>query len=279
LTSALKGVKWEPLEHTFQHTNQKENTMSVKSTNKKAVRATVAKTEYVLDLSKIEASIQADKAAIAAHKEARKPEAVDKGLHTLAVTMAKAEGSYDKALNQVYTAFKDYALAALPIIERMPAHLAALQDIKAVFGDARKPAAIQRVTMLNNIRKIAYGAPATRDTPAQAAQGLDVVKDALNACTSLPALKQALGAMKTEKHAAQGVAKVTASGTKAKAAIVGTAPIKADDVQIPGTRAEAIKAACRMLEFISKTFLSAGTDADLVLEVADVVEHLQAKAA
>jgi len=216
----------------------------------------------------------ADKAAIKAHHEAAKPEAVDKGLHSLALSMAKAEGSYDKALNAVYTAFKDYALAALPIIERMPAHVAALQDIKAVFGEARKPAAIQRVTMLNNIRKIAYGAPATRDTPAQAAQGLDVVKEALNAATSLPALKQALGAMKEVKHAAQGVAKTVKVEVHKKAA-----PVKAEDVEMPSTRKEAIKAAVRMLAFISKTFLSAGTDAGLIGDIEEISEALTAKAA
>lgn len=209
------------------------------------------------------------------------PEAVDKNLHSLAVTMAKAEVSHDKALNAVYTTFKNYALAALPIIERMPAHTAALQDIHAVFGAARKPAAIQRVTMLNNMRKIAYGAPATRDTPTQEPQGTARVIEALNACTSLPALKQALTQLKTVKHAATGKAKVTASGEKAKAATTApkAAPIKAEDVQIPATRAEAIKAACRMLEFVSRTFLRAGTDSELVLEVADVVEHLKQKAA
>jgi len=218
----------------------------------------------------------------AAPKRAPKaePEAVNKSLHSLALTMAKAEGSYDKALNAIYETFKAYALAALPIIERMPAHVAALQDIHAVFGEARKPAAIQRVTMLNNMRKIAYGAPATRDTAAQEAQGTERVIEALNACTSLPALKKALGEMKAVKHAATGKAKVTASGEKAKAAkAVPSDKVKAEDVQIPGTRAEAIKAACRMLEFISRTFLSAGTDADLVLEVEDVIEHLKAKAA
>lgn len=234
------------------------------------------------DKKELRALILADAAAKAEPKRAPKaqPEAVDKSLHVLAVTMAKAEGTYDKALNAVYTTFKNYALAALPIIERMPARTAALQDIHDVFGEARKPAAIQRVTMLNNMRKIAYGAPATRDTPAQAAQGQERVIEALNACASLPALKQALTAMKEVKHAATGKPKVTESGAKAKAAKAApSAPVKADDVQIPGTRAEAIKAACRLLEFVSKTFLSAGTDADLVLEVADVVEHLKAKAA
>jgi hypothetical protein len=229
--------------------------------------------------SEIAALLQAtqaakDQAAIKTAKERMKPEAVDKALHSLAVDMVKAEGSYDKALNAVYTTFKLYALAALPIIARLPAHAAALQDIKAVYGQARKPAAIQRVTMLNNMRKIAYGAPATRDTAAQAAQGVDIVTEALEACTSLPALKAALSALKTEKHGAQGVAKTVKVQAHTKAA-----PVKADDVQIPSTRAEAIKAACRMLKFISDTFLSAGSDAELVLEVADVVEHLEARAA
>lgn len=203
------------------------------------------------------------------------PEAVDKSLHTLAVVMAKAEGAHDKALNAVYTTFKQYALAALPIVARLPAHAAALEDIKAVFGEARKPAAIQRITMLNNMRKIAYGAPATRDTAEQGAQGVECVVEVLNTVTSMPALKKALSAMKMVKHAAQGVAKVEPKGKKA----APSAPVKAEDVQIPSTRAEAIKAACRMLEFISSTFLKPGTDSDLVLEIDDVVEHLKQKAA
>jgi len=206
------------------------------------------------------------------------PEVVDKGLHSLAVNMVKAEGSYDKALNAVYTTFKLYALAALPIVERMPAHVAALQDIKAVYGEARKPAAIQRITMLNNMRTIAYGRAASRKNPAQSAQGVECVIEALNSSTSMPVLKQALAAMKEVKHAAQGVAKAHVKATPVKAD-VKAAPVKAEDAVMPSTRAEAIKAACRMLKFISDTFLTAGTDSELVLEVADVVEHLTAKAA
>jgi len=217
---------------------------------------------------------QGAKSAPVVKAEKAKPEAVDKGLHSLALNMAKAEGNYDKALNAVYTTFKLYALAAMPIITRLPAHVAALQDIRAVYGEARKPAAIQRITMLNNMRTIAYGKIASRDTPAQSAQGVECVIEALNACASLPALKQALAAMKEAKHGAQGVAK----GVTVKAH-VKAAPVKADDVVLPSTRNEAIKAACRMLKFISDTFLTAGTDSELVLEVADVVEHLKAKAA
>jgi hypothetical protein len=240
--------------------------------------------EYVLDLNKLASMVASGKKEAKEAKVKIVPEAVDKGLHGLAVNMAKAESAHDKALNAVYTTFKLYVLAALPIIERMPAHIAALQDIRAVYGAARKPAAIQRVTMLNNIRTIAYGKPASRDTPAQAAQGVECVIEALNTCASLPALKQVLSGMKSVKHAAQGVAKgvakVTKAGDKAKAnTTTKAAPVKADDVLIPSTRNEAIKAACRMLKFISDTFLNAGTDSDLVLEVADVVEQLQRKAA
>lgn len=226
----------------------------------------------------IRALILAQQTPASAPKEKPAPEPVDKSLHALAVKMATADTNMDKALNAVYATFKAYALAALPIIERMPAHTAALQDIHKVFGEARKPAAVQRITMLNNMRKIAYGAPATRDTAAQAPQGVERVHAILDACTSLPALKKELSAAKAVRHAAAGVAR-TAPSTPARTASAPAATVKAEDVQIPGTRAEAIKAACRMLKFISDTFLSAGTDADLVLEVADVVEHLQAKAA
>ena len=203
------------------------------------------------------------------------PEDVDKNLHSLAIKMANSEGAYDKALNAVYATFKDYAIAALPIIERTPAHTAALQDIRKVFGEARKPAAIQRVTMLNNMRKIAYGASETRGTAAQDAQGVQIVLDALEACKSMPVLKQALTKLKSIEHASTGVVK----GVTVKAKVASSAPVKAADVVIPETRGEAIKAACRMLKFISETFLSAGSDSELVLEVADVIEHLQRKAA
>ncbi len=234
-----------------------------------------------LDLDKLAAMVAAGKqsAEVKEAKEKLAPETVDKGLHALAVSMVKAEANHDKAVNAVYASFKAYVLAALPIIERMPAHVAALQDIRAVYGEARKPSAIQRVTMLNNIRAIAYGRPATRDTAAQEAQGIECVIEAFTACTSMPALKAALSALKIVKHGGQGVAKVTTSGEKAKATSKPAAPAKADDMVLPSTRAEAIKAACRMLEFISSTFLNAGSDSDLVLEVADVVEHLKAKAA
>jgi hypothetical protein len=201
-----------------------------------------------------------------------KPEAVDKGLHGLAVKMVQAEGKFDMAQNAVYTTFKLYVIAALPIIARLPAHIAACTDIRTTYGADRAPAAIQRVTMLNNIRTIAHGKAATRNTPAQAAQGANVVLEALEACASLPALKAALTLLKSETHGATGVAK---HNTKAKPT-QSKAPVKADDVQIPGTRAEAIKAACRILEMVSTTFLTLSKDSATINEVAKVVKMLRA---
>jgi len=213
------------------------------------------------------------KAQEAAQKVTKaKPEAVDKGLHGLAVKMVQAEGKYDVALNGVYSSFKSYVIAALPIIARLPAHIAACTDIRTTYGAARAPAAIQRVTMLNNIRTIAHGKAATRTTPAQPAQGANVILEALEACASLPALKAALTLLKTETHGATGVAKHSTKAKPAKA----SAPAKAEDVQIPGTRAEAIKAACRILEMVSTTFLTISKDSATIDEVAKVVKMLRA---
>ena len=195
-------------------------------------------------------------------------EAVDKGLHGLAVKMASAEANHDKALNAVYSTFSAYAAAALPIIAKPAAHAAAIADIYKVYTDARKPAAIQRVTMLNNMRTIAHGKAATRDTPAQEAQGMDKVLAVLSTCKSLPELKAALSSMKSVTHAAQGVAKVSPKAT-AKAAV-----LKADDVSIPGTRAEAIKAACRILEYVSTNFLTLSKDQATIKEVEKVITML-----
>ena len=222
------------------------------------------------------ATILQGKAQEAAQKTGKvQPEAVDKSLHGLCVKMVQAEGKFDIAQNAVYATFKNYAIAALPLIERYAVHAAALVDIKATYGAARAPAAIQRITMLNNIRTIAWGKAASRNTPAQPAQGAQVVLEALEACGSLPALKTALALLKTEKHGATGIAKVTANGEKATG-IAKIIPTKAEDVVLPGTRAEAIKAACRILEMVSTNFLTISKDSATIAEVEKVVKMLRA---
>ena len=205
-----------------------------------------------------------------AKAEPVKAEKVDASLHGLCVKMVQAEGKFDMAQNAVYATFKAYVIAYLPLGARMPAHIAATLDIKTTYGDSRAPAAIQRITMLNNIRTIAHGKAATRNTPVQLAQGVDTVLEALEACTSLPALKKALGLMKTATHGATGVTKHTISD-KAPAK-----PIKASEVQIPSTRAEAIKAACRILETVAANFLTISKDSALLDEVQTVIAHLKA---
>lgn len=196
-------------------------------------------------------------------------------LHGLAVKMVNSEAACDKAQNAVYTAFKTYCLAALPLIGKSAAHSAAIVDIHKTFGDARKSAAIQRITMLNNMRTIAYGKVATRDTAAQPAQGLQCVLDALEAVSSMPAIKSALVTLKAVKHASAGVAKVEPKAGTAKPQGVKVAPVKAEDVQIPGTRAEAIKAACRMLEFIAREFLTVSANSAEIAQCDSVVKALR----
>ena len=209
------------------------------------------------------------KAQEAAPATKSKPEAVDKGLHSLCLKMVSADVRFDTAQNAVYETFKAYVQAALPVIERYAAHAAALLDIKTTYGEARAPAAIQRITMLNNIRTIAWGKAASRSTPAQPAQGAQVVLEALESCTSLPALKSALSTLKTATHGSTGVPKLPK-------AVATSKPIKAEQVVMPSTRDEAIKAACRILEMVSTTFLTISKDSATIAEVAKVVKMLRA---
>lgn len=209
------------------------------------------------------------KAQEKAKAEPVKVEKVDASLHGLCVKMVQAEGKWDMAQNAVYATFKNYVIAYLPLGVRLATHAAATLDIKTTYGEARAPAAIQRITMLNNIRTIAHGKSATRDTAVQPAQGIDKVLECLEACGSLPALKKALGLMKTETHGTTGVAKHSTAKAPAK-------PAKASDVVIPSTRAEAIKAACRILETVAANFLTISKDGALLAEVQSVVKHLKA---
>lgn len=182
---------------------------------------------------------------VAVKAEKQKAEVVAPALHKLAVSMAQADSKVLSAENAVYAAFKAYVMAALPIIASAPAHLAALADIKAVYGAAREAAGIQRCTMLNSVRTIAHGKDATTRNPAQVAQGVDIVIEALDACESLPALRKALQLLKLTTHGATGVTKHSADKAQA------TGKVKADSVVIPESRAEAIKAALRIMEYVA----------------------------
>jgi hypothetical protein len=197
-------------------------------------------------------------------------------VHAAIVTIGRMEEAANKADGKRYPAFKEMLRLALPLMVDVGQWAAIVIDLHQALKARNLPAVgIQLVGVVNNARHIAYGKAATRDKGVEGAQGLDVVYTALDAATSVKTLKAALAAMKTEKHASQGVAK-----TEPKAAKVSpSAPVKAEDVQIPATRIEALNAACRILAFVSQTFLSAGTDAELIGEIEEVLEGLKAKAA
>lgn len=197
-------------------------------------------------------------------------------VHAAIVTIGRAEEAANKADGKRYPAFKEMLRLALPLMADAGQWAAIVIDLHTALKARNLPAVgVQLVGVVNNARHIAYGKAATRDKGAEHAQGLDVVYTALDAATSIKTLKSALAAMKTEKHASQGVAK-----TEPKVAKVSpSAPAKAEDVQIPATRKEALQAACRILALVSSTYLSAGTDAELIGEVEEVIEGLKAKAA
>lgn len=214
----------------------------------------------------------------AAHKEEKPaPQQCNHEVHNAIVLIGRAEEAASKADGKRYPAFAAMLKLALPLMQDAGQWAAIVIDLHSALKARNLPAVgVQLVGVVNNARHIAYGKAATRDKGAEVAQGLDVVYTAIDAATSVKSLKAALAAVKTEKHARQGVAK-TAPAKAAKAA--PSAPTKAEDMQIPATRKEALNAACRILAFVSSTFLAAGTDADLISEVEEVIDALKAKAA
>jgi hypothetical protein len=196
-----------------------------------------------------------------AHKAVKAaPEQVNHTLHTLAVKMASADASHTKAVNAVFLTFREYCIAALPVIARQAAHNAAIVDIYKAFGVDRKSAGIQRVTLLNNIRKIAYGCAETRGTPEQVGQGAEVVLKALKGCNSIPALKVELSLLKTVKHGATGKAKTE---PKAVVKAVQASTAKASDIVIPAQPVELLHAVDRILQAYSTHVLTLSVQDDV----------------
>jgi hypothetical protein len=200
-------------------------------------------------------------------------------VHAAIVTIGRTEEAANKADGKRYPAFKEMLSLALPLMADAGQWAAIVIDLHQALKARNLPAVgVQLVGVVNNARHIAYGKAKTRDMYCdEPAHGLDVVYEALDAATSVKTLKSALAAMKIEKHASQGKPRGETEQKGKKVAPV--APVKADDVQIPATRIEALNAACRILAFVSSTFLSAGTDADLIGEVDEVIQALKAKAA
>lgn len=211
-----------------------------------------------------------------AKEEKPAPQQVNPEVHNAIVLIGRAEEAASKADGKRYPAFREMLRLALPLMADAGQWSAIVIDLHTALKARNLPAVgVQLVGVVNNARHIAYGKAATRDKGAEPAQGLDVVYAALDAATSVKTLKAALAAMKTEKHASHGVAKTAPKAAKAAPSV----PTKAEEVQIPATRKEALAAACRILAFVSSTFLSAGTDAELIGEVEEVIEGLKAKAA
>ena len=196
-------------------------------------------------------------------------------VHAAIVTIGRMEEAHNKADGKRYPAFKEMLRLALPLMADAAQWSAIVIDLHQTLKARNlSSVGVQLVGVVNNARHIAYGKAETRDKGPELAQGIDVVVAALDKATSIKTLKSALAGMKLEKHASQGVAKTEPKAAKAEP----SATVRADEVQMPSTRVEALNAACRILSFVSSTFLQAGTDAELICEINDVLEGLKAKA-
>ena len=220
---------------------------------------------------------KAQAAGIATAEQTTKvePQHCDKNVHIAIVAVARAEEGALKADGKRYPAFADMLRAALPLMGDSGQWAAIIVDIHTTFKlRDMSTVGVQLVGIVNNARHIAYGKAATKDKGTEPAQGYDVVFNAIDKATSIITLKTALAALKVEKHASQGVPKPTKGEAKPKVATG-----KAEDIAIPGTRAEALKAACRILNAVLTNYLTLSEDAELIEEVQDVIEQLERKAA
>ena len=207
--------------------------------------------------------------------EKAKPEPVQLSIstHKLIEACAKSEAGYDKAVNTVCMTFAALVRGVIVECASNAVRQAVIVDIYRTFGDARKPAAIQRITMLNNCITIAHGKAATKDTPAQPAQGVEVVEQALQAVSTLPALKKALTLLKVAKHGATGSVKPKDSAKADKGA--AKADKGAQEVKLPDTRKAALDTMARLLNDVARVHLKTADHA-LILEIDKVVKMLKA---
>lgn len=211
--------------------------------------------------------------------KAAKPEPItlDKAHHVLVVNVGKAEATYNKAEGGRWAASKALVETCMGELKSLPYRTALYHDIKTTL-ETMPAVSTQLVTVLNAVAYIVHGRPATRDTPAMAAQGEQPVKDALAACTSLKTFKSALTKLKPVQHASAGVAKVTASGEKAKQAS-GKAPTASDKGASVDEVHPSIAQAVKVLQWVASHDLKPGSDAQLIGDIERICAELQKRAA
>lgn len=178
-----------------------------------------------------------------------------------------------KAGQSVFKAF----VALLKVIPLNDAAgvIAVCAAIRTEYGTA-EAAAQQRITLINNARKVECGG--TKSKQVVAGRGRQVLLEVIDKAHTLGELKAALAEAKPEglKENATGARAGNSNAGKSDVGKAAAKPVNVTDMPLQGTAQDAMRAAGKVLAFV-ETFLQPGTDADLIAQVENLVKALAAR--
>lgn len=191
--------------------------------------------------------------------------------HSLIVADFKASQSAGEAGVSEYTAFKAVLLAVN--LEKTAEIKAAQADIKKTFGGAMADSATIRCTMLNNARKVEFGAVVDKHQVKGAGRAALVA--AVESVSSIRELRRAIAAAKPE------ALKDNRGGNKAPAKVAKAKPVKglrhlAEGLDIPEQRDEALAAAIKVLEFVATNYLTMSDNGTALTSAYATIKLLKA---
>lgn len=191
--------------------------------------------------------------------------------HALIVADFKAMQSAGRAGLTEYQAFKAVLLAVN--LSSNTEIKSAQADIKKTFGEASADAATMRCTMLNNAKKVEFGAVVDKHQIKGA--GRAALVKAIESVTSIRELRKAIAAAKPAAlKDSRGGVKKPAPVAKPKA-VKGLKHI-ADGLDIPENKADAIAAAVKVLEFVATNYLTLSTDSIALTSTYATIKLLKA---
>lgn len=190
--------------------------------------------------------------------------------HALIVADFKAMQSAGRAGITEYQAFKAVLLA---IKLDNPREIKSAQaDIKKTFGEASADAATMRCTMINNAKKVEFGA--VIDKRQIKGAGRAALVTAVDSVTSIRELRKALaGAKPSALKDNRGGIKTPAKVEKPKQ-VKGLKHI-ADGLDIPENKADAIAAAVKVLEFVATNYLTLSADSVALTSTYQTIKLLK----
>lgn len=190
-------------------------------------------------------------------------------IKVLVTAMYKADAVHGKSALAVLHTYNDFLRVALaePMAKKAIAELCELitQTYRSMEAEGKA-----KIAMFRNAYIIAHGREATRDTPAQPAQGFEAVQAVVDTCATVTDLKRKLPHAKLVKHGATGTPKLP----KVKA----VKPVPAVLTEATQTRPEAFRSVVALLKAFNNEFLHLANAKDLPImeEVEKLVALLKA---